>query len=140
MDRMMSSLSGRPLGLHEEEYAFHYFPVRPHLYSSHSFDIELPAECDDDYWEIDDDGHVSFNQPPGKTSRITGFIAYVKLTEMLAYATRTLYSTKSQVATHLSREEWEQQIVAEIDSAMNRWKDSLPDHRMPIRFACFSLN
>jgi hypothetical protein len=118
---------------------FHYFPVRPRLYLTRSFDIELPAECDDEYWDVDDDGHVSFNQPPGKPSRITGFINHVKLTETLAYATRTLYSTKPHVAAHRSREEWEQQIVAEIDSAMNRWKDSLPDHRMPICFACFSL-
>jgi hypothetical protein len=90
----MSSHSGRPLGIHEEEYAFHYSAVSSHLYSTLSFDIEYPAECDDEYWEVDEEGHVSFNQPPGKPSKITGFIAYVKLTEMLAYTTRTLYSTK----------------------------------------------
>jgi len=112
MDRMLSTFSGRPLGLHDED-----------------LNIELPVECDDEYWEVDESGHVTFNQPQGKPSKMASFIAYSKLCRILAYSMRTLYSSKkTQAAAHLPNDEWEQRIVAEIDSAMNRWKDSLPDH------------
>lgn len=30
--------------------------------------------------------------------------------------------------------EWEQHIVTEIDSALNKWLDSVPDHRMDPHF------
>ena len=95
-----------------------------------SFDIEPPVQCDDEYWEIDENSYVTFNQPPGKPSYITAFIAHLKLTEILAFAMRTLYSTKKTWITSLFADgESEQRLVAEVDSAMNQWKDWLPDHR-----------
>ncbi|KAF8628855.1 hypothetical protein AX15_003649 [Amanita polypyramis BW_CC] len=112
MDRIMSSFSGRPFGLHDED-----------------FDIEPPVQCDDEYWEIDENSYVTFNQPPGKPSYITGFIAHLKLTEILAFAMRTLYSTRKTWTTSFPVDgEMEQRLVAEVDSAMNQWKDGLPDH------------
>ncbi|KAF8315963.1 fungal-specific transcription factor domain-containing protein [Amanita rubescens] len=111
LDRVISSISGRPLGLHDED-----------------FDIELPVECDDDYWEIDERSHVAFNQPSGKPSRVTAFIAHLRLTEILVYSMRTLHSARKSRTSQVSDEEWEQRIVAEVDSAMNQWKDSLPNH------------
>jgi hypothetical protein len=95
-----------------------------------SFDIELPVDCDDEYWEIDEDSHVTFNQPPGKPSRVTAFIAHLRLTEILVYSMRTLHSTRKSRTSQISDEEWEQRIVTEVDSAMNQWKDGLPNHRM----------
>lgn len=52
----------------------------------------------------------------------------LKLLEILAFAHRTLYSTKkSKVLSGLIEDGWEQRIVAQLDSSMNQWKDSMPD-------------
>ncbi|KAF8639523.1 hypothetical protein AX17_001428 [Amanita inopinata Kibby_2008] len=111
MDRLMSTFSGRPCATQDED-----------------FDIDLPVQCDDEYWEIDDTS-VTFNQPPGQPSRIAAFVAQLKLCEILAFTQKTLYSTKkSKILSGLVGDNWEQRIVTEIDSAMNNWKDSLPDN------------
>ena len=92
-------------------------------------------ECDDDYWEIDENSHITFNQPPGKPSRVTAFVVHLRLTEILVYSLRTLHSTRKCRTGQVSDEEWEQRTVAEVDSAMNQWKDSLPNHRTCIYIA-----
>ena len=54
------------------------------------------------------------------------------------------YSTnKSRVQLGHSDQQWEQRIVADLDSALNRWADSLPSHRelpasrlSPLRRSC----
>ncbi|KAF8973127.1 hypothetical protein BDZ97DRAFT_1779521 [Flammula alnicola] len=90
------------------------------------FDVDYPIECDDEYWEIDDP-EQAFKQPPGKPCTITSFVCALKLCEILAFALRTLYSTKkSKILSGLIGNEWERRIVAELDSSMNKWKDSLP--------------
>lgn len=96
-----------------------------------SFDVEYPIDCDDEYWETDDPDQA-FKQPAGKPSTITGFIYFIKLCEILGFALRTLYTTKkSKILSGFIGSEWEGRMVAELDSAMNSWKDSLPSHRKP---------
>lgn len=93
-----------------------------------SFDADLPVECDDEYWECDDP-EQNWNQPPGKPSKVSAFNTHLRLCEILSFALRTLYSTKkSKLLTGLIGDQWEQRVVADLDSAMNNWKDSLPDH------------
>lgn len=36
---------------------------------------------------------------------------------------------KSKALLGFVGQQWEQHIVAELDSALNRWVDSVPDHR-----------
>ena len=98
------------------------------------FDLDYPIECDDEYWEADDP-EQAFRQPPGKPSTVTSFVHMLKLFVIMAFAHRTLYSTKkTKVLSGLSFDDgWEQRIVAQLDSSMNRWKNSLPDF-------CKSLN
>ncbi|EKM80699.1 hypothetical protein AGABI1DRAFT_126749 [Agaricus bisporus var. burnettii JB137-S8] len=111
LDRLTSSLIGRPCAMHDED-----------------FDADLPVECDDEYWECADPGQ-NWNQPPGKPSKISAFNTHLRLCEILSFALRTLYSTKkSKLLTGLIGNQWEQHVVAELDSAMNNWKDSLLDH------------
>lgn len=94
-----------------------------------SFDTEFPAECDDEFWETNDPA-TAFKQPKGKPSQMSYLIAQIRLTEILAFTLRTLYSTKkSKMLTGMIGKDWEYQIVAELDSAMNKWKDSLPYYR-----------
>lgn len=63
-------------------------------------------------------------------SSISFFIYHLKLCEIMAFALRTLYATnKSKVLLGLVGPDWEQRIVSDLDSAMNKVVDSIPDHR-----------
>ncbi|PIL25393.1 transcription factor [Ganoderma sinense ZZ0214-1] len=102
---------GRPCSIHDED-----------------FDVALPTECDDEYW-LTPDGDPLFKQPPGKPSKVSGFVYSLRLGQILAFANRTIYATnKSRAQLGHSDQQWEQRIVAELDSALNKWADSLPSH------------
>lgn len=110
-DRLTSSFVGRTCAIQDED-----------------FDADLPIEVDDEYWECEDP-ELSWKQPPGKPSKVTAFNAHLRLCEILAFTLRTLYSTKkSKLLTGLIGDQWEEHVVTELDSSMNKWKDSLPDH------------
>ncbi|PPQ71792.1 hypothetical protein CVT24_006143 [Panaeolus cyanescens] len=102
LDRQISSFSGRPCGLQDED-----------------LDVDLPVECDDEYWD------KGFRQPAGKPSTITYFNCYLRLMDIMAYAMRLIYSIK-RPDSKTGRSD--QQIIAELDAAMNSWMDSVPDH------------
>ncbi|KAG7447076.1 uncharacterized protein BT62DRAFT_101750 [Guyanagaster necrorhizus] len=111
-DRLISIYFGRPTMVHEED-----------------FDLERPIECDDEYWEIAPDGQVQFHQPAAKPSKISFFIASIRLSEIISFVVKTLYSIKKgQEMLGLTGKGWEQRIVADVDSSLNAWVDSIPDH------------
>ncbi|TFY61087.1 hypothetical protein EVG20_g7194 [Dentipellis fragilis] len=111
LDRMMSAGLGRPCAIQEED-----------------FDIDLPAECDDEYW-THPDPEQAFKQPAGKETYMSYFICFLKLNQILAFALRTIYCiNKSKILLGFVGQKWEQHIVAELDSALNKWIDSVPDH------------
>ncbi|PCH39377.1 hypothetical protein WOLCODRAFT_29517 [Wolfiporia cocos MD-104 SS10] len=111
MDRSISSALGRPCAIQDED-----------------FDLDLPTECDDDYW-LHPDESLAFKQPPGKPSTVTYFNCFLRLNQILAFALRTIYSiNKSKALLGFVGPQWEQHIVAELDSALNKWIDSVPDH------------
>ena len=56
-----------------------------------SFDIDLPVECDDEYW-MNDDPDLEFKQPPGKPSTVSMFVHLLRLGRILAHAYRTIVS------------------------------------------------
>ena len=56
-----------------------------------SFDLALPTECDDEYW-LTPDGEALFKQPPGKPSKVSGFVYILRLCQGLAFANRTIVS------------------------------------------------
>ncbi|KAM5544387.1 hypothetical protein V8D89_002047 [Ganoderma adspersum] len=103
---------GRPCSIHDED-----------------FDLALPTECDDEYW-LTTEGEPLFKQPPGEPSKVSGFVQVLRLGQILAFANRTIYATnKSRAQLGHSDQQWEQRIVAELDSALNKWSGSLPSHR-----------
>ncbi|KAF9236278.1 fungal-specific transcription factor domain-containing protein [Melanogaster broomeanus] len=111
MDRHTSSSLGRPCAIQDED-----------------FDLDLPVECDDEYWEHPDPDQT-FKQPPEKPSTVSFFICFLKLNHILAFALRTIYSiNKSKVLLGFVGQQWEQHIVAELDSALNKWVDAVPNH------------
>ncbi|KAJ3813080.1 fungal-specific transcription factor domain-containing protein [Lentinula aff. lateritia] len=96
---------------------------RPRATSSEDFDLEWPMECDDEYWENENP-----EQPTGVPSRISFFVHYCKLLEILGFAQRTLYPTnKSKSGKHMGVG-WEQNVVIELDSALNQWSSSVPEY------------
>ncbi|GBE88069.1 predicted protein [Sparassis crispa] len=111
MDRTISMNLGRPCAIQDED-----------------FDLDLPLECDDEYW-MNSDPKQAFKQPADKPSRITFFNCLLRLNQILAFALRTIYSiNKSKALLGFVGQQWEQHIVAELDSALNKWIDSVPDH------------
>ncbi|KAI0351927.1 hypothetical protein OH77DRAFT_1461366 [Trametes cingulata] len=102
---------GRPPCLHDEDY-----------------DVALPTECDDAYWTADDP-EKAFKQPPGKPSKVSFWTCYIRLSKVVEYMMRTLYSLrKFKTTAGIQQEHWEERIVAELDSELNRWVDTVPAH------------
>ncbi|KAF9482141.1 hypothetical protein BDN70DRAFT_853837 [Pholiota conissans] len=111
LDRVVASFLGRPCIMQDED-----------------FDVDYPVECDDEYWETEDPDQA-FKQPPGKPCKIASFICNLKICEIIAVTLKTLYSTKKFKVTSGQRgDEWERLVVLQLDSSMNKWKDTLPQH------------
>ncbi|KAE9411256.1 hypothetical protein BT96DRAFT_983026 [Gymnopus androsaceus JB14] len=111
LDRLISSFVGRPSAIRDED-----------------FDVDPPIECDDEYWN-NPNMELSFQQPPEKPSLIACFNSHLRLCEILAFALRTLYSTKkSKLLLGLVGEQWEQKILKELDTALSSWLSSVPEH------------
>jgi len=69
-------------------------------------------------------------QPIDKPSVMMYMTCMSRLQDILSVALRALYSTtKSRVQMGLTGDRWEQEVVSELDSALNRWLDSIPEHR-----------
>ncbi|KAJ7730990.1 fungal-specific transcription factor domain-containing protein [Mycena maculata] len=97
--------------------------TRPLAISDADYDLEYPAECDDEYWETSDPA-AAFKQPPGKPSLASFMTSYLKLMEILAMAQKTIYMVKPSARP----EGWPQSAVVALDSALNAWIDTVPDH------------
>jgi hypothetical protein len=109
-DRIGSAALGRPCCSGEED-----------------FDVELPLEVDDEYWEPED-AEKAFQQPPDKPSKIAAFNSYLKLTKIAAYAMRTIYALdRSKLLLSAARPQW-QEVLTHLNNAMSEWVDSIPRH------------
>ncbi|KAG8213977.1 hypothetical protein J3R82DRAFT_10726 [Butyriboletus roseoflavus] len=100
---------------------------RPCCSGEEDFDVELPLEVDDEYWETEDP-EKAFQQPPGKPSKIAAFNSHLKLTKIAAYALRTIYALdRPKLLFSAARPRW-QEILAQLNHAMTEWVDSVPKH------------
>ncbi|KAJ7876034.1 fungal-specific transcription factor domain-containing protein, partial [Mycena leptocephala] len=108
MDRQISSTLGRPCAIQYDD-----------------FDIDPPLEVDDDYWE-----HPThpFEQPPGVHSRVAFFNALLGLSHILAFSLKILYSLSKVRVAYAIDDQWEEDVAVELDSALNRWRDQVPEH------------
>ncbi|KAF9073616.1 putative fungal-specific transcription factor [Rhodocollybia butyracea] len=109
-ERTIGSFAGRPATIHEEEY-----------------DVELPINCDDEYWEHPDPD-MAFKQPTGTPSKLSFFIHYLKLMDILAYATRTIYPIRQTTLFTRPKIHPTQQLIADLNSSLNQWLDAVPEH------------
>ncbi|KAK1227496.1 Gypsy retrotransposon integrase-like protein 1 [Marasmius sp. AFHP31] len=134
MDLFMSAFRGRPRATTSDEYGS-VLPLSNQWhcqrFSLCSFDCDLPRECDDEYWE-NPDPKQAFVQPEGKPSVLSFFVAYLKLVDIIGFAQRNLYSVdrKSELwsGMGISGIEWKRKAVTELDSALNKFLDEIPDH------------
>lgn len=55
----------------------------------HSFDLEPPIECDDEYWDHPDPAKA-WKQPPGKPSMMSYFLAKLRLAVLIPKCLRTI--------------------------------------------------
>jgi hypothetical protein len=102
-DRIYSCNVGRPCSTQDEECAhiFSFCPPGLIFIWSCSFDIDFPVDCDDEYWE-NLDPEKAFKQPPNKPSKVSFFISYLKLNQVLAFALRTVVSHLLPRVHHIS--------------------------------------
>ncbi|KAJ3513961.1 hypothetical protein NLJ89_g2653 [Agrocybe chaxingu] len=112
IDRFVSTCVGRPCAIQDEE-----------------LDLELPIDCDDEYWEHPDP-EKRFRQPLDKPSTMCGFIHLLKLMYILNCCIRGLYAPpKGDVWYHpLTVQEWKPRVLMELDSSLNKWLDTVPEH------------
>ncbi|KAF9032105.1 hypothetical protein BDZ89DRAFT_1063488 [Hymenopellis radicata] len=109
LDRDASLFLGRPCAIQDDD-----------------IDVEFPIECDDEYWEHPDP-QKAFKQPSGKPSYTSFFISALKLNQIVATCLRTLYSPNKDKLRHADKN-WEQNVVSGLDSSLNAWVDSIPEH------------
>ncbi|KAJ7610085.1 fungal-specific transcription factor domain-containing protein [Roridomyces roridus] len=100
LDTIMSSLLGRPSAT-----------------TIHDFDVDFPAACDDEYWEAPQ----PFRQPAQKPSTAAYMTPYLELILLLSRVQRAIYPVKKSSPCP-------PEVVAELDSALNQWVDSIPSH------------
>ncbi|KAF9526614.1 fungal-specific transcription factor domain-containing protein [Crepidotus variabilis] len=103
MERRMSAFAGRGCSLLEED-----------------IDVDHPVECDDENW------NKGFHQPSGVPSTVAYFNCSLRLTQILGQAMRFIYSVKRPHNGGIPRSDHE--LIAELDSMMNKWMDSVPAH------------
>ncbi|THU80864.1 hypothetical protein K435DRAFT_844949 [Dendrothele bispora CBS 962.96] len=99
------------------------FLGRPMATTADDFDLDLPIECDDEYWETSDP-NLAFKQPPGRPSNLIYWTNFLKLLEICSLIQRTVYRTRKSEMDP----EWAQRTVSELDSMLNNWIDNVPDH------------
>ena len=97
MDRWLSAQLGRSCSIQEEECVKHVSFVMLVISPYHSFNLDLPIECDDEYWEPEDPA-MAFKQPAGKPSANQFFNCCIRLNRIHMFALRTIVSPVFQTA------------------------------------------
>ena len=100
-----------------------------------SFDLEMPLCCDDEYLTHSDFQQVG-KQPADKPSYMAYFVWMLKLSQIYGLALRTLYaSTKARAHYKFQGEDWVTRTVTHLDSLLNNWANSIPEHRTSLTFS-----
>ncbi|KAJ7595463.1 fungal-specific transcription factor domain-containing protein [Mycena floridula] len=100
---------------------------RPRAANPEDYDQDLPADCDDEYWKHADPDQA-FRQPPGKPSKLSYWISYLKVLHILGFAHRSIYCATKPESWLRRLREWDVNVVVDIDSALNKWIASIPEH------------
>ncbi|KAJ8088931.1 Gypsy retrotransposon integrase-like protein 1 [Marasmius tenuissimus] len=111
------------------------FVGRPRAIHTDDFDLPLPLACDDEYWaweeQVDGSPDQEFKQPEDKPSRMIYWVTFLKLLDIMGFAHKNLYAVRRNdmwARNGATEVEWNEKIVAELDSALNAWIDIVPGH------------
>ncbi|PFH51533.1 hypothetical protein AMATHDRAFT_142483 [Amanita thiersii Skay4041] len=97
-------------------------------FGQEDFDLEMPLEVDDEYWESEDPSKA-FQQPPGVPALVASFNCFVRLTQVLTFALKTAYAiNKSKVFFGLITGDWKEEVIRQLEIAMGEWFKNLPEH------------
>lgn len=112
LDRETASSLGRPIMLQDED-----------------IDVELPADVDDEVLFNTPEGQPLPKQPADKPALIHGFLCSLRLDEIVGRTLKTVYALqKTKIRFGINSKEWDERLVTEIDSALNNWLDTVPQH------------
>lgn len=102
---------------------------RPCVTDGWDFDVGLPTDCDDEFWDHPDPDK-RWKQPDGIPSKISFFISHINQTTILARAQRTLYSIDCTRRTYMLEifPDFDRRVVTVLDSALNQWISDIPEH------------
>lgn len=92
-----------------------------------SYDVDLPLDVDDEYWETEDPTKA-FKQPPGVPSKMAAFICYIKLGWIVSFTLKTLYAADKSASFVPRTPNRLEQMLEHIESALDDWLKSLPEH------------
>ncbi|KAK0460067.1 fungal-specific transcription factor domain-containing protein [Desarmillaria tabescens] len=107
-------------------HACHY--GRPVALRYEDFDIGFPLECDDIYWNHPDPAR-RFRQPAGRPSALSAFVCLLKLVNTITYVKRSIYHTRNpMILMGGQRRPPETEILSSLDSFLNQWLQSVPEH------------
>lgn len=110
-----------------------------------SFDVDLLAEVDDEYWDTGDP-ETDFKQPPGKPSKITAFNLMIRLSGIVARTLRTVVrlgcssvEPRTKLCPQYSLDKADMPlgpfsqavdpVVSQLNASLTEWVVSVPDHR-----------
>lgn len=112
LDRETASALGRPIMLQDED-----------------IDVELPIDIDDEILFNTPEDQPLPKQPADKPALIHGFLCSLRLDEIVGRTLKTVYALhKTKVRFGINSKEWDERLVTEIDSALNNWLDTVPQH------------
>ncbi|KAJ7779693.1 fungal-specific transcription factor domain-containing protein [Mycena metata] len=89
------------------------------------FDLDLPIECDDEYWEHPEH---PFQQPIGVPSRVSFFIVILHLNNLMSTSVKLMYPLGRVRALFYPDASWKDSVVVQLDSAVNHWRHRIPEH------------
>ncbi|KAJ7150041.1 fungal-specific transcription factor domain-containing protein [Mycena crocata] len=91
------------------------FRGRPRMSYIFEFDVDLPADCNEEYWGLENPA-----QPPGQPSSSAHAVTYLKLMMIFERIQAAVYPANGIPCS--------QDIIAELDCDLNRWVDEVPEH------------
>ncbi|KAJ3724173.1 fungal-specific transcription factor domain-containing protein [Lentinula guzmanii] len=105
---------------------------RPRATTIDDFDVELPMDCDQEFWDnATSEGDVLVQSPPDKRSRTTFWIYFLKLMEIAGLTHKLIYPVRRAAQSRVSGVDGvlsNRKAVMELDSALNVWVSSVPRH------------
>ncbi|KAJ7172800.1 fungal-specific transcription factor domain-containing protein [Mycena crocata] len=100
------------------------FKGRPRMTNDADIDIDLPLECDEEWW-----GTPNAIQPLGIPSSSIFIVTYLKLLKIFGRIQGAVYAVNGQPCSP--------DVIAELDSDLNAWVDNVPSHCVPRPIGCF---